>query len=576
MVAQNPPVRKFVPASFNPADWSQIKPLTDELLARDIPSPAALEAWLADLSELSAAVEEYGSRKYIDKSCHTDDAAIEKAYMQFIEEIDPQLKPVFFALQKKFLDSPHRSRLTDRRYTILAKKWQADVDVFRPENVGIETDITKLVTEYDKISGAMLVDFQGKQYTLQQLARFQEQTDRGVRQAAFETGAKRRMVDREAIETIYDKLLPMRQTAAKNAGFGNYRDFIWKAYKRFDYTPADCEKFGDAIEQSIVPLVRQLDQQRKADLGVDTLRPWDSSVDPRNLPPLQPFDASSPAGIDGFVSKTREVFQRLSPALAEEFESLRTHGNLDLGSRAGKQPGGYLCPLEESKQTFIFMNSAGAQRDVETLLHEGGHAFHFLAAAQTEPLTFLRNAPMEFCEVASMAMEALGSEHFDVFYDKPEDAQRARRVYLEGIVRFFPWMTTVDLFQHWIYTHPGHTRAERTKHWLSLLDRFGGDIDWTGYEDIRESSWQRQLHLFHSPFYYIEYGIAQIGALQVWMKAKSDPQRALQNYRAALKLGGTRPLPELFSAAGLRFDFSAATIEPLINAVAEELATLPV
>jgi oligoendopeptidase F len=292
------------------------------------------------------------------------------------------------------------------------------------------------------------------------------------------------------------------------------------------------------------------------------------SVDPKNRPPLNPFD---PKDIQSFVSTTKKIFERLSPALAEEFESLRTHGNLDLDSRKGKQPGGYQISLDESKQPFIFMNAAGSQRDVETLVHEGGHAFHYIAAAHAEPLSFLRSAPMEFCEVASMGMEALASDHLDLFYPNAEDAERAKQTYLEGVIRFFPWMAIIDQFQHWLYTHHDHTRDQRKAQWLSLLDRFGGTASWEGYEAGRESSWQRQLHLFHVPFYYVEYGIAQLGALQLWMKAKQDPRAALSNYRAALKLGGTKPLPELFSTAGLKFDFTPKTIDPLIRAVHEEL-----
>ncbi|MBC7785310.1 MAG: M3 family oligoendopeptidase [Burkholderiales bacterium] len=572
MVAQSHPGRKFVPAQFDVADWAQIEPLCTQLLEASIASPAELEAWLGRASELSSVVDEYGSRRYIDKSCHTDDTKIEQAFMHFVENIEPKLKPFYFELQKKYLASPHRSGLSDKRYAILTRKWQADVDVFRPENIPLETQITKLVTEYDKICGAMLVEFKGKQYTMQQLARFNEETDRTVREESFQVAAARRMQDKDKIETIFEQLLPLRQTIAANAGCDNYRTFMWKSLKRFDYTPDDCHKFADAIEKSIVPLVRELDRQRKSDMGLEKLRPWDLAVDPKNRPPLRPF---AEADVDGLVTRTRQIFERMSPTLATDFETLRSNKNLDLESRKGKQPGGYQCCLEECGQPFIFMNAAGLQRDVETLLHEGGHAFHFLAAAANEPLTFLRSAPMEFCEVASMSMEALGSDHYDLIYDDPALAARAKRTYFEGVIRFFPWMATIDQFQHWIYTHPGHSAQERTSAWLATLERFSSIVDWTGYEQVRAASWQRQLHLFHVPFYYVEYGIAQIGALQLWMKAKEDTQRAIANYRSALKLGGTRPLPELFSAAGLRFDFSIQTIEPLIRAVGEELASLP-
>jgi oligoendopeptidase F len=573
MVATTPvPNRTFVPASLDPADFAQLQPLFQRLLDRPIDGPADLERWLADFSELTAAVDEYGSRRYVEKSCHTEDPAIEKAYLHYVENIEPNVKPLHFALQKKYLQSPHRASLESDRHAILGRKWQADVELFREANVPLETEVTKLVTDYDKICGAMTVTIDGKEYTLPQAGRFLEEPDRPLRQRSWEAVANRRLQDRDKCEEIFDRVLALRQTIAGNADVPDYRAYAWKAYKRFDYTPADCESFADAVAETCVPVVDALHRQRQADLSLDRLRPWDLSVDPRNRPALRPFQ---PDDVGGFIDKTRTIIGRLSPALAGEFESLRTHGNLDLDSRKGKQPGGYQMSLEESKQPFIFMNAAGMQGDVETLLHEGGHAFHFIAAAAAEPLVFLRSAPMEFCEVASMSMELLGSEHFDAFYPDAADAARAKRTLLEGIIELLPWIATIDSFQHWIYTHPNHTRDERTAHWLSLSDRFGAKVDWAGYEPVRASNWLRQLHLFHAPFYYIEYGIAQLGALQLWLKAKEDPRKALANYRAALKLAGTRPLPDLFAAAGLRFDFSAATLRPLMQAVREELDSLP-
>lgn len=564
------PVRRFVPVKIDLSDFNQIEPLYQALLERPLGSTQQIEQWLLDFSELSAAVDEYGSRRYIDKSCHTDDAELEKRFMHFVENVEPKIKPLYFRLQKKLVDSPQASVLDQRRYFVLLRKWRADIEIFRDENVPLETRVTKLVNDYDKISGAMTVQFEGKERTMQQMARYQEQNDRPQRQAAWEASTARRLADREAIDTIFEQLLELRQEIAVNANLSVYRDFAWKANKRFDYTPEQCLQFANAIAFECVPLVKKLDDERRSDLGLLSLRPWDSSVDPKNRPPLEPFREDE---IPAFIDKTRTIFDRLSPELGAEFETLRTQNNLDLESRKGKQPGGYQCSLEESLQPFIFMNAAGLQRDVETLLHEGGHAFHHLAAIG-EPLVFLRSAPMEFCEVASMSMELLGSEHFDVFYNAADTA-RARRMMIEGIIRFFPWMATIDTFQHWLYTHPGHSRTERTFEWLKILDRFSGNVDWTGLHPLRESMWQRQLHLFHHPFYYIEYGIAQLGALQLWLKAKDDPRRALSNYRAALKLGGTKSLPELFSAAGIRFDFSQQTLRPLMNALEEELASLP-
>ena len=562
--------RRFVPANLEPSDFATTESLYRQLLDRPLNNAEQLSRWLADFSELASVVDEYGSRRYIDKSCHTDNEAIKKRFMQFVEEVEPKVKPLAFALQKKYLGSSARNELDKQRYEVLNRRWGADVEIFRDENVPIETEITRKVTEYDEINGRMTVNFRGKEMTLQQVARFLEDPDRATRQEAWEASSRRRLVDVQSIETIYEALLPLRDKVAKNAGLSDYRAYQWKANKRFDYTPDDCLRFADAIAETCVPLVRRLDRQRATDMNLPILKPWDSAVDTKGRPALRPFDENK---IDDLVGKTREIFNRLSPALASDFDQLSAHGNLDLQSRKGKQPGGYLMPLEESRQPFIFMNAAGLQRDVETLLHEGGHAFHHLAAGN-EDLVFLRSAPMEFCEVASMSMELLGSEHFGVFYNK-DDTARAKRKLIEGIIYFFPWMAIVDSFQHWIYTHPTHSRQERKSQWLALLDRFSGVVDWKGWESVRESLWQRQGHLFHAPFYYIEYGIAQLGALQLWMKAKEDPRQALSNYRSALALGGTRPLPQLFSAAGIVFDFSQKTLHPLMNALERELESLP-
>jgi len=565
--ASNP----FVPEQLNVADFAQIEPLYLALLERRLDSVEQLTAWLGDFSSLTAAVDEYGSRRYIDKSCHTDDAAIEQAYLHYVEQIEPRIKPLYFQLQQKFLRSPARP-LTGDRFAILARKWSADVEIFREENVPLETRVTKLSNEYDKLCGARIIHFRGNDYTPQQLARFSEETDRAARQEAWEANTSRRLQDRAAVDVIFDQLLALRTQIASNAGFSYYRAHVWKQYKRFDYTPEQCLAFADSVAEVCVPLASKLARERARDLGLSSLRPWDLDVDPKGRSPLRPFQEER---IDDFVGKTREIFHRLSPQLAMEFDELSAHKNLDLASRKGKQPGGYQMSLEQSGQPFIFMNAAGLQRDVETLLHEGGHAFHFLAASRHEPLVFLRNPPMEFCEVASMSMELLGSEHFDVFYKNPADAARARRKLIEGIVNILPWIAIIDSFQHWLYTQPDPSVERRTAEWLRLMDRFWPDADWSGHETARASHWQKQGHLFHAPFYYIEYGIAQLGALQLWLKAQHDPRGALNGYRAALNLADSRTLPQLFAAAGIVFDFSAKTLGPLMSALEDELAALP-
>ena len=566
------PLRHFVPADLDASDVNQIEPLYRTLLDRPVESTAQLERWLADASELAAVVGEYGARRYIDKSCHTDDEAVRRRYLQFVEQVAPALKPLDVAMQRKFLASPAADALDAKRFAVMVRQWREDADLFREANVPLQTRNATLGAEFDRVNGAMSVTFDGREQTPQQMAKYGEQTDRDQRQRAWTAVADRRLRDRDVLDGLFDQMLALRTQMAANAGLADYRAYAWRAKHRFDYTPDDCLAFADAIAAVCVPAVRQMDEHRRTTLGLPALRPWDLAVDPLGRPPLAPFQDGD---TDAFVDKTTAVFGRMSPELGEQFASLKRHGNLDLDSRRGKQPGGYQSSLSECRQPFIFMNAAGLQRDVEVLLHEGGHAFHYLSAAASQPLVFLQHAPLEFCEVASMSMELLGADHFEPFYPRQADADRARRALLEGVVRFLPWMATIDSFQHWLYTHPGHTRQERTAQWLAVTGRFGRSVDWSGHEASRESSWQQQPHLYTSPFYYVEYGIAQLGALQVWLKSREDPRRALANYRAALALGGTRPLPDLFAAAGIRFDFTERTLRPLIDAVQEELAALP-
>jgi oligoendopeptidase F len=563
--------RRFVPQQIDLADWSQIEPIMISLRDREIATTAELEAWLADFSELYAAVDESGARKYIDKSCHTDDPAIEAAFMRHVEEIEPKFKPLFFELQKKFIASPHRVGLKGQRYEMLARDWQAEVELFRPENVELDTRVTKLVNEYDKIFGSMMVRFRGQEYTPQFMLRFNQDPDRPTREEAWTATAYERLKHRDTIDDLFDQVLALRQQIAVNAGFANFRDYAYRMHKRFDYGPAECAAFADAIEESTMPIIRDLEAKRSKEMQLETLRPWDLDVDPQGRPPLKPFE---PTDIDGFVARTRAIFERISPSLASDFDKLRGGGQLDLESRKGKQPGGYQSSLHETGLPFIFMNAIGLQGDVRTLLHEGGHAFHFQWASAKEPLVFLRSSPIEFAEVASMSMELLGMEHFDVFYGEGEDNGRARREQLEGTIPILAWIATIDRFQDWLYTHVGHSRDERTGEWKRLTKRFGRGIDWRGHEAVRDARWQAQLHLFHVPFYYIEYGIAQLGALQLWLKSQEDVHAALAHYRAALSLGGTAPLPKLFQTAGLQFDFSSRTVRPLMNVVAKEIEAL--
>ncbi|MEI6780371.1 MAG: M3 family oligoendopeptidase [Verrucomicrobiota bacterium] len=562
--------RRFVPPEIDLGDWGQIAPLFDQLAAR---SPACatatdLERWLLDWSELNAALDEESSKRYIAMTCHTDNAEAEKAYLHFVENVDPQLKPRQFALARTYVNHPLRAQLSQTRYQVFDRDTQLHVELFREENIPLETEEARLSQQYQKLSGSLMVQFRGEEKTLVQMGRHLEETDRPLRQEAWELVANRRLQEAGKFEEIFDQLVKLREQIARHAGYANYRDYAFRKMGRFDYTPADCEAFHEAVENEIVPVLHELQAERQRQLGVETLRPWDVAVDPLNRPPLRPFEQ-----VDQMVSRTQEIFERLDRDLAAGFQRMQNLHLLDLANRKGKAPGGYQSTLAEARVPFIFMNAVGLQRDVETLLHEAGHAFHALATCD-EDLHAYRNAPIEFCEVASMSMELLGNEFLEKFYSPPE-ANRARRTHLEGIVNIFAWIATVDGFQHWIYTHPGHTRAERSAAWLELMARFGGQMDWQGYEAARANLWHRQLHIFIHAFYYIEYGIAQLGALQVWANSKRDQAQAMNDYKRSLALGGSRPLPELFAAAGCKFEFSRETMAPLVALVRRELAKLP-
>jgi len=557
--------RRFVPQRIDLGDWTQIEPLLGLLESRVAPckTPADLERWLLDWSELGAALDEESSRRYIAMTCHTDNSDAEKAYLHFVENIEPQFKPGQFKLEQAYLRHPLRDGLPRRRYEVFDRNTRAHVELYREENVPLETEEARLCQQYQKLSGSLTVQFRGAEKTLAQMARYLEEPDRAVRREAWELVANRRLQEAAKFEEIFESLVRLREQIAKNAGFTNYRDYAFRLNRRFDYTPDDCFRFHDAVEHEIMPMMRALQSARRRQLDLESLRPWDLAVDPLNRPPLRPFEKG-----DQLVARSQTIFDQLDKELAAGFRKMNDLRLLDLDNRKGKAPGGYQSTLNEARLPFIFMNAVGVQRDVETILHEAGHAFHALAT-RNEDLFAYRHAPIEFCEVASMSMELLGNEFIEAFYPGA-DAERARREHLEGIVKIFPWIATVDAFQHWIYSHPGHTRGERQKAWTELMDRFGGDVDWSGLETA--NLWHRQLHIFIHPFYYIEYGIAQLGALQVWSNSRRDKARALADYKHSLTLGGSRPLPELFAAAGCRLDFGAKTVKPLIALVRQELA----
>jgi oligoendopeptidase F len=557
----------WLPEQTDLKTWEQIEPWFRKLRAMPINSAGDLAEWLVAAGELNAAVGQEGVERYVAMTCQTDDPEREAAYLSFVREIEPLLKPVQNEVRNRFLDSPFRSLLPADRYAVFIRASENRRALFREANIPRETRLAELEQQYQKTMGAMTVIFQGQERTLAQLAPFLEETDRSVRQVAFELSTARRLQDKDALDDLFDQMLTLRIEIAHEAGFDSYVDFAFRQRERFDYGVADSLAFHAAVEKVVVPLARKIQEQHREALQVSSLRPWDTAVDPLGRPPLRPFDE-----VAKLAEGTETIFREVDPELGAQFAFLRASGLLDLANRKGKAPGGYQTTFEDVRLPFIFMNAVGLDGDVRTLLHEGGHAFHTLAA-RGEPLAAYRESPLEFCEVASMTMELFGAGHLEPFYQKAE-ADRSNRKLLEGIVLILPWIATVDAFQHWIYTHQGHTREERKAAWRSLVERFGGIVDWTGCEEARDHSWHRQLHIFLYPFYYIEYGIAQLGALQIWRRGLFDRAGAIGLYRSALALGGSRPLPELFAAAGTRFGFDEELIAPLMTTISQELELL--
>jgi oligoendopeptidase F len=560
--------RSYLPATIDFSSWVSVEPWFAQLENRSLENVEELQLWLKDRSELLDVIGEEGALRYIRMTCDTENKELETAYFAFLEEISENVKAADDRLKKRFLASPSILKLPPERYLILVRSFQNDVDLFREANVPLETEESKMSQSYQKLMGSLTVQFEGKEQTMQQMGRYLEDPGRALRESAWKAMVARRLEEKESIERIFNELLAVRTQISANAGFSSYRDYAFKHLERFDYSPHDCFRFHEGVEATVVPLVRRIEEKRVRDLGVERLRPWDLSVDPQSRPALKPF-----AEARELVEGCFKIAHQINPQFGGFVKTMRDLELLNLESRKGKAPGGYQSSLTEARLPFIFMNAVGLDGDVRTLLHESGHAFHVFATQQ-EALGHYRHAPIEFCEVASMSMELLGSEYLSVFYPKPEDLKRSRKKHLEGILDILPWIARVDAFQHWIYTTPGHSDTEREAQWLSLHRRFGGIEDWGGFEEAQRTSWHRQLHIFELPFYYIEYAIAQLGALQVWINSKEDFKKAVADYWSALQLGGSKPLPQLFRSANIKFEFGPATLGPLMEAVGEELEKL--
>ena len=559
--------RNFLPEDLKVESWEIIQPFYDELLNRPIASMDDLRQWLKDRSELNAVISEDLGWRYINMTRYTDKEEYSKAYQFFVTQIQPQIAPYSDKLNKKAAASEYLGDLEkEEGYDIMVREMRKDIEIFREENIPLFTKIQTETQKYGQVSGAMTVTIDGQEMTLQQAAVQLQSTNRAKREEVYHSISKRRLEDKEKLDELYDTLIELRTEVAQNAGFSNYRDYMFKAMGRFDYGPQDCFNFHGSVQEAVVPMLGTLAAKRKTQLGLDKLRPWDKAVDPQNREALQPFE-----GGEDLTNKTIECFKRLDPFLGQCLSIMKEMGHLDLESRKGKAPGGYNYPLSEIGVPFIFMNATSTHRDMITILHEGGHAVHsFLTRDLT--LTEFKHTPSEVAELASMSMELISMDHWDVFFDNEEDLKRAKKEHLEQIIETLPWVAVIDKFQHWIYENAGHSRQERIGEWNKILNAFSDTLtDWEGLEENKNYLWQKQLHLYEVPFYYIEYGMAQLGAVAVWKNYRANAKEGLQGYMNALKLGYTKSIPQVYAAANIEFNFSKAYIHELMQFVRSEL-----
>ena len=565
-------VKSYVNEDFDPGNWDEVERYTTELLNRKISCSKCIEGIIRDASELSEHISEKGALLYIDMTCDTENEKKKSLFLDFVENVRPKLSEFSDSLNRRIVGHEAVKDMSPR-YDLMIRSMRNDVEIFRRENIPLGVEQTKLVTEAQTINGAMSVEFKGREYTIPEMRIFLEANDRSVRESAWKAVADRRIQDEERLSEIFDELVQIRGEIANNAGFATYTDYMFRAMERFDYTKEDCLEFHDAIEAVCVPLMREINSRRKDSLRLGSLKPWDvnekTGVGPdlEGRPPLKPF-----SDVNEMVGKLSKLFHRMSTDLGNKFDILVEMDTLDLDTRKGKAPGGYQYYLQKSKVPFIFMNAAGLQGDLETMIHEAGHAFHSMYCGHLE-LIGERSYPIEFAEVASMSMELMTQNEWGEFYGS-EEANRARLGHLEGVIFLLPWIATIDSFQHWIYSNPNHSREERKDAWNSIRDRFGSVMDWEDYGNYRDTSWQQQGHLFGVPFYYVEYGIAQLGALQLWRTQRNDSEKALTDYSNAMTLGNTRTLPELFSAADIELGFGKAHLSSLIDEVRMAMAEL--
>lgn len=562
------PTRRFVSEDLIIDSWSKIEPLFESLLNREILSAKHLERWMLDRSELEAVLEEDMAWRYIKMNIDTTDKNLGDRFTFWIKEISPKIAPYSHQLNVKLVENTFLNELDSDKYKIYLRGVKKSIEIFREDNIPLYTEMEEKQQEYGAISAKMSIEVDGETITMQKAAQFLKDTNREKREEVYHKISERRLEDKEKLDVLFDELIALRQEIAKNAGYRNYRDYMFAALGRFDYTATDCYSFHTAIEQEIVPIITSFEEKRKDKLGLENYKAWDTSVDANGKESLKPFE-----GGDILTDKSIECFNRLNPYFGECLSIMKEMKHLDLESKNGKAPGGFMYPLYEIGVPFIYMNAVGSQRDVVTMVHEVGHAVHSFLSRNLS-MTEFKSTPSEVAELASMSMELLSMKHWDVFYDNEEDLKRAKREQLEKALEGLPWIAAIDKFQHWIYT-TDHTAEQRREQWMEISSELGNRVvNWEGQEDSLANQWQKQLHLYEVPFYYIEYGMAQLGAIAMWREYIIKGEVALDNYTKALKLGYTKSIGEIYETAGIQFDFSVNYVKELSEFIKTQLSEI--
>lgn len=564
-----PPVKRhYIPENIS-ISWENLAPIFEELLSRNLSNVSDLEQWLRDRSELESMLEEDFAWRYIRMSCDTDNEKLLSEFQFYATEIEPKVAPLTNDLNKKLIETPFLDDLDHETYFVFLRGIKKSLELFREENIPLFTKLQVEQQKFQGITGSMSVEIDGKEYTLEQASTFYKHVNREIREKAWHAVQTRRLVDKDSLNSLFDELIALRQKVALNAGFENYRDYAFQALGRFDYDAKDCYDFAVAIEHEVVPVLKALAEKRASALQLAGLRPWDMEVSTSGKPGLKPFKDG-----DDLINKSISCFGAINPDLGNYLQIMKANNLFDVESRMGKAPGGYNYPLAETGAPFIFMNSANSLRDLTTMVHEGGHAIHTFKTASLA-LNDFKHCPAEVAELASMSMELISMDYWDAYFDNAEDLVRAKREQLADVLKTLPWVAVIDQFQHWIYTNPNHNAADRQEAFKQIYAQFGnGFSNWDGLEKELGNVWQKQLHLFEVPFYYIEYAIAQLGAIAVWKNFRENPKKGLQQYLDALALGYTKPINEIYETAGIEFNFSAPYIRELVQFVVAELDKL--